>query len=302
MYYRWAFKMDCNRRSEEFSHTVMANGLPLPRWILRRLIVWRQKTVHLKGNGIRTKAHARQVEELYLETLDQLQPIFEKRRFLLGDKPCEADFGLFGPMFPHFGCDPTPQEIMHVRAPHMFRWLGRLWSMRPEDLRASAPITEFPADLIPFLQKFAGEYLPYLKANLEAFLSDNPTTDYVVRDIKWSVPTARYRVFCLMRLQQRYRALGESEREKVIEYIDEDNASILDYEFAHPPDMLEVSAATPLTAKHGGTLSRHWRVKKGYTEKAGEQINLCRKSKATLEKKRPGLDWLPIYFRRYRAK
>ena len=34
-----------------------------------------------------------------------------------GECPGETDFGLFGPMFPHLGCDPTRQEITHVRAP-----------------------------------------------------------------------------------------------------------------------------------------------------------------------------------------
>ena len=134
MYYRWAFKMDRERRSEEFTYTILANGIKVPRWLYKRIVIWRQKLIHLKGNGIRTPAHARQTEELYLETLDLLQPVFKKRPYLFGERPCEADFGLFGPMFPHFGNDPTPQEIMHVRAPHLARWLGRLWSTRPEYL------------------------------------------------------------------------------------------------------------------------------------------------------------------------
>ena len=76
------------------------------------------------GSPARLPLDARQTEELYLETLDLLQPVFEKRPYLFGERPCEADFGLFGSMFPHFGNDPTPQEIMHTRAPHLFRWLG----------------------------------------------------------------------------------------------------------------------------------------------------------------------------------
>ena len=140
LYYRWAFKMDRIRRSEEFTYTVAANGLKLPRFMLRFVVTLRQKLVHLKENGITSPAHARVIEDLYVDLLDLLQPILRKRPFLFGDRPCEADIGLHGPMFPHFANDPTSQEIMQARAPHVFRWVARLWSTRPEELQAAPAI------------------------------------------------------------------------------------------------------------------------------------------------------------------
>ena len=88
-------------------------------------------------------------------------------------------------MFPHFGCDPTPQEIMHVRAPHLFRWLGRLWSTRPEEVQTAPALTEVPEDLKPIMQKMALEYLPYLAENQKAFQSGEETTKYKLGDLGW---------------------------------------------------------------------------------------------------------------------
>ena len=171
--------MDCKRRAEEFSHTIMSNG-PMPRFLSKLFVVTRQKHVYLKGNGIVSAAHSRHIEERYVDLLDLLQPLLAKRPYLFGERPCSADFGLFGPMFPHFANDPTSQEIMHVRAPHVFRWVARLWSTRPEELHNAPKLAAVPEDLYPLMQKMAKEYLPYLVENQRAFQSGAVSTKYII--------------------------------------------------------------------------------------------------------------------------
>lgn len=301
MYYRWAFKMDCIRRSEEFSYTILSNSLPLPRWLLKRYIEWRQKSVHLKGNGIVTSAHAKQIEEMYIDSLDLLQPVFEKQPYLFGERPCEADFGLFGPMFPHFSCDPTPQEIMHVRAPHLVRWLGRLWSTQPDEIQAAPAITQVPEELKPFIRKMAQEYLPYLIANQEAFQSDEGSTRYHLHGLEWKVKTAPYRVYCLSQLQQRYQALTPDDQHRVATYLGEDAKKILGQTVRCPAYMQQITASRPAQNNGKTPLSRQWHSTGFTIDKLNEDVNLRRQSKAVPEAKRSGTSWLPIYFRRYRA-
>ena len=301
MYFRWAFKMDSERRSEEFAYTILSNGLNLPRWLHKRVVTQRQRQVHLKGNGIVTPAHARQTEELYLETLDLLQPVFEKRPYLFGHRPCEADIGLFGPMFPHFGSDPTPQEIMHARAPDVFRWLGTLWTTGPDELQAAPELVEVPEDLKPIMQKLAAEYLPYLVENQKAFQSGAGTTKYKLNNLDWEVATAPYRVYCLTQLQQRYQALSEEDRHKASGFLGEVAIGILSQAVNCPPQMQNVTASQPAKNKLDKPLGRLWQSDSLFIEKLTDYITRRKASKAVPESKKAGTSWLPIYFRRFRA-
>ncbi|BFM18324.1 hypothetical protein R50073_45070 [Maricurvus nonylphenolicus] len=301
LYYRWAFKMDRLRRSEEFTYSIGANGLYLPRFLNRLFLIWRQLQVHIKNNGVVSKAHARNVEEFYLQLLDMLQPIFEKRPFLFGERPCAADFGLFGPMFPHFSCDPTPQEIMHVRAPHVFRWIARLWSTRPAEVSAAAEIKEMPEDLQPLLAKMAGEYLPYLVENQKAFSRDDKSTSYALGGLQWQVKTAPYRVYCLAQLQTKFQRLSVADQAACESLLGRQAISILTAQPQYPAGMEQITASQPLKGDDKQLLTRLWQDDNTPVEKLFENRLKRRPSKAAVEIKRQGTSWLPHYFRRYRA-
>jgi glutathione S-transferase len=301
LYYRWAFEMDERRRSEEFTYTVTSNGLPLPRFLLRKVIKARQTKVHLKQNGLISSAHYRQTEQLYIDLIDTLQPILKKRPFLFGDRPCEADFGLQGPMFPHFANDPTPQEIMQVRAPHVFRWVARLWSTRPEEVNAAKEIMEVPDDLKELMQMLASQYVPYLFANREAFYAGKDLTRYTVDGLDWEVVTAPYRVYCLSQLQKQYQGLSAADRDRAVEFLGAPIGSFLDGEIRCPEEMQEVTATNPGTMYSGKAVSRLWR-KKSWAEDLLESARANRKSVAEPELKVEGGDWLPIYFNHHRAR
>lgn len=301
MYYRWAFKMDCDRRSEEFAYTILSNSIDLPRWLHKWVVIWRQRGVHLKGSGITTPAHARQVEDRYIDTLDLLQPLFEKRPYLFGERPCEADFGLFGPMFPHFGCDPTPQEIMHTRAPQVFRWLGTVWNTRLEQLQQAPELAEVPDDIAPLLQKLAAEYLPYLAVNQTAFQSGNARTQYRLGDVEWEVATAPYRVYCLTQLQQRFQALPDADRQRASELFGKTATEILAQPVHCPAEMANVTASQPIKSSDGKALGRLWQSKSHPFERWGDNMIRRKTPQSKPESKGVGSGWLPIYFQRFRA-
>lgn len=301
LYYRWAFEMDERRRSDEFTYTIASNGLPLPRFLLRKVIKTRQIKVHLEQNGLVSPAHCRQIEDLYIDLIDKLQPILKKRPFLFGDRPCEADFGLHGPMFPHFANDPTSQEIMQVRGPHVFRWVARLWSKRPEEIEGTDEIGEVPGDLKDLVQMLATQYVPYLVANRNAYYAGNDRTQYVVNGLEWDVVTAPYRVFCLAQLQEDFQRLNEGDKQRAREFLGVDAACILESEIRCPDEMKQVAALNPGTVGSDEPVSRLWRPK-SLGEKFLESFRARRPSGARPELKVEGGDWLPIYFRHHRAR
>jgi glutathione S-transferase len=301
LYYRWAFKMDQLRRADEFTYTIMANGFKFPRAILRQIITQRQKSVHLKQNGITSSKHARHIEELYIDILDLLQPVLKKRPYLFGDRPSEADIGLQGPMFPHFSNDPTSQEIMQDRGPHVFRWVARLWSTRPEEIETTEEIDSVPEDLQPLLTKMANEYLPYLVENKNAYKAKKAETTYDLGGLKWHVVTSPYRVYCLAQLQTRYQALTAEQQVKCAELLGDGAVQILDSEIYCPDSMKGVTAANPAVEKDSAVVSRHWQ-KKSKFETYLEASRSKNKSQRIAEKKGEGAGWLPIYFNHHRAK
>ena len=66
------------------------------------------------GLGIEssTFSPAKTVEDDFLKLLENLNNIFEKRKFLFGNRPSIADIGFSGPFFRHFALDPVPLEII----------------------------------------------------------------------------------------------------------------------------------------------------------------------------------------------
>lgn len=213
LYYRWAFAPDMHLMSRQLANT-MIRDLPLPLFLRKQFILRRQRRVYLSGDGI-TAQTKRQVETLYLESLDALEAIFSKRPYLMGERPCQADFGLFGPFFRHYSADPTPLAIMRERAPKTLEWVGRLWALRPSDLDGAAPVADVPSDLAPLLLMASRDYFPYLDANAKAFESKTKMVRYQTQGVDWAVPLAPYRVYCLNQLRQKYQALPASDKATV---------------------------------------------------------------------------------------
>jgi glutathione S-transferase len=250
LYYRWAFEEDSRLMSAQIARTMMRD-VPAPFWLRRRLILARQRNVYLRNDGV-TPATSRQIETLYLDSLDALEPIFRARPFLLGARPCEADFGLFGPMFRHFFSDPTPAAIMRERAPAVAHWVTRLWATRPEDIRDATPISALPDDLAPFWTMAAQHYLPYLAANAAAVAAHRTIVSYAIDGLAWRVPASPYRAHCLIALQQRFGKLPPEDQTTLYRLLGQ-GASIL------------AAAPRALASRPGGhnrsPLDRHWKAR-----------------------------------------
>ena len=105
----------------------------------------------MRGDGVDASTWSH-VEGGYLRALEHLESILATRPFLLGARPSLADFGYFGPMFRHFGCDPTPVAIMRDRAPGVYAWVARVWNARASDLPGGLD-ADIPADWGPILDE-----------------------------------------------------------------------------------------------------------------------------------------------------
>jgi hypothetical protein len=199
--------------SSQIARTLLRD-VPLPLFLRRRFILHRQRVVYLRKDGV-TKETAPAIEALYLETLRELNAVFARRPFLFGERPCEADFGLFGPFFRHFFCDPTPGGLMRREAPHVAHWVTGLWKTRPTDLDGAATLENVPDDLGFFFEMVASDYLPYLEANARAVAAGAKYVHYEAQGVAWRIPSAPYRVECLNELKRHFAALDGSAASRV---------------------------------------------------------------------------------------
>ena len=229
MYYRWWYRHDRLLASNVLSDELAAH-LRVPRLLRRRMIERRQVTHYVDRDGV-TSANNHHVEQSYFNALSGMSAMLEQRPFLLGSAPSIADFGMMGPMFRHFGQDPTPQEVMRTKAPIVYEWVARMW--RALDRGAPEFVNEVPADAASLLEEICATHMVQLKTNSVAFSVGSERFDMQIQGVGYrSIATSRYRVWCLEELQRRFGELDKSSQQKVRALLPYEHAELL---WGEPP-------------------------------------------------------------------
>jgi len=206
MHYRWSYRRDRQYAAESLYDELLRGTRPIPRLIGRNLLKIRQFGGFVRGDGVndRTRFH---VERTYLTALDRMQAVLERRPFLLGGTPTIADFGLMGPMFRHFGQDPTPAELMRERAPAVYEWVARMWNAKP-GAREPESIAGVDGPLADLLTEIAETHLAQLRQNAEAYGQGRARYDQIIQDCRYTnLPVSRYRVWCMENLRRSWLEL-----------------------------------------------------------------------------------------------
>lgn len=203
LYYRWAHAQDARLMSHRLADGMMRD-LPLPFFMRRWAILNRQRLHFLLLDGVRPGT-AKRIEAHYLETLAALESILQQQPFLLGAQPSLADYGLYGSMFRHFFCDPTPSRIMRQRAPAVHEWVARIWNHK---LQAGPCDVKFDAKVLaPLLELIAQEFLPYMRGNEQAIEQKQRKFTFNSKGTVFKLPVQRYRAWRYQRLRTRFQAL-----------------------------------------------------------------------------------------------
>jgi len=232
MYYRWWYRYDRLLASNILTDELTGH-VKLPRFMRRRIIVRRQVGHYVDRDGI-TASTRDHVEQTYFNALNAMSAVLAKRPYLLGNAPSIADYGMMGPMFRHYGQDPTPQEIMRTRAPAVYEWVARMW--RADVVEQPQFVSEIPGDLAPLLKEVCETHLAQLRANAEGYSAMQDRFDMQVQGCTYrSIATSRYRVWCLEELRRRFAALSEDAQKQVSNLLPYDEADLLWSEQSHAP-------------------------------------------------------------------
>jgi glutathione S-transferase len=212
MHYRWSFPETARLMSAWLAEHLRDRAAP--EWLKRRYWRHRQYRTFVRGDGVTDRTRAA-VEASYLETLATLEPVFERRPYLLGHRPTEADFGFFASLFRHFFSDPAPARIMRERAPGVQEWVARMWNLRPDRFDSMPLPDQLPGDLGALFDTLTRVYLPYLEANAAAYARGETRVRYQVQGVTFVEPVKPYRVWCRDRLEHRFAALDAAARSAV---------------------------------------------------------------------------------------
>lgn len=108
------------------------------------------------------------IERSYEAFLAEFSRHLSVHPYALGDRPCLADFALYGPLFAHLYRDPTSGELMKRIAPKVADWVERLQAggAGSGDLMADDAI---PETLEPILARQMREQFPALEETVKLF-------------------------------------------------------------------------------------------------------------------------------------
>ena len=160
---------------------------------------------------------ARTIEDSYRRLIGILDTLLQKHGYILGARPCSADFAIFGQLTQLAIIEPTSAEITKKTSRRVRAWVDLvddLSGIRPkEDDWLS--VSEAKEALGPLLNEIGRTYAPAMIANARAVSNGDETFETEIDGNLWTQPTFKYQAKCLGWLREHYEALSDSERSNV---------------------------------------------------------------------------------------
>jgi glutathione S-transferase len=117
--------------------------------------------------GAMTLETGKDIPEWFGAFLEHLASHLKQHPFLLGERPCVADFALNGGLQAHFVYDPWPRRFVEERAPSVIEYAERCWNAKA-GAAGWLPEDRLPESWSPFFEEIEARYLRFLLANRES--------------------------------------------------------------------------------------------------------------------------------------
>ena len=214
-HYRWAYDADIEKA-----------GAILPRW--SRVDVPEEQVAPF-SNMIRERQIGRLgvvgsnpttapvIEASYVRLLERLDARLTEQPFVLGGRPCGADFALFGQLTQLVLFDPTPAAVALETAPRVYAWLERVEDLSGIEIDEADWLARdaLPDTVRALLGEVGRVYAPFLLGNAAALERGADQVECEIDGRKWVQKPFPYQGKCLRWLRERHAALGAGDREAV---------------------------------------------------------------------------------------
>ncbi len=211
-FYRWASARGTHFATSWVGSEIFGAGQPIALAAeaehLRTFAARQVARMDMVGSG---SGNAAVLEAHYSKILDMMTGLLRERRFLLGDRPSRADFGLYGQLR-QLSIDPVSAEIMQRDAPLLPIWLDVLDDASGEEGERwidDAEIEQAPG-LMALLDLIAGSYARFMEQNLKTLAAGGERATVLIEGETFSQPPSRYHAKRWRRLGACFRELREA--------------------------------------------------------------------------------------------
>ena len=130
-----------------------------------------------EANGVGPQ-QAAAVQGDFKNMLDALATHFADNDFLLGDRPCLADFALAGASKAHFICDPEPESWLGQHRDMLYKYTNQFFGDWQGELAPWPADDRVPETLSTLLDYLQGSYYQSAPANIAAGLAGEKFYEY----------------------------------------------------------------------------------------------------------------------------
>ena len=218
-HYRWAFQEDAANAGSllPFFRNIQVDDAQAS--VLEAAFTDRQiNRLYVVGSNDVTRPI---IETSYLRVIEILDKLVQRNEFVLGARPCPADFGIFGQFTQLSQIEPTSLAILARRSQRV-----RAWVMRVEDLCGLEVSDEDwlePQNAAEVLRDLLVEvgrtYVPVMLANSTAINEGESTFETEVDGQRWAQPTFPYQAKCLQWIREAYFKLDPIDRNTLMDYL-----------------------------------------------------------------------------------
>lgn len=216
-HYRWAFEEDAKNAGSllPFFRNIQVDDKQA--FLLEESFTDRQiNRLYVVGSNDVTRPI---IEASYLRVIDILDRLVQRNEFVLGARPCPADFGIFGQFTQLSQIEPTSLAILAKRSQRV-----RAWVMRVEDLCGLEVDDEdwfepekAASELRELLSEIGRTYVPVMLANSAAINAGKSNFEAEVEGQRWAQPTFPYQAKCLQWIREAYFALDPEDRDAAMD-------------------------------------------------------------------------------------
>jgi glutathione S-transferase len=201
-HYRWFYEADQASAAGRLAASMMPDADPtMAVEMIKGRMIPRLKLV---GSSAATK---RQIEASLERQLGILGPHLAFRKYLFGDRPAFADFGLYAQLY-QCASDPTPRALMQVNAPSVLAWIERMLDPKVEG--EFEDWADLESTLRPLLSdEIAPVFFPWAAANARALAAGEKEFSVTLDGAPFSQESQRYAAKSFAALRARYAAVAD---------------------------------------------------------------------------------------------
>ena len=218
-HYRWYYEADIDMAGTVLPHwsniqAPVAELKKLKSWVSERQI----SRLYVVGSNDTT---APVIEASYKRFLTIMDNIIEKQKFILGDRPSSADFGVYAQLTQLAKFDPTPAAICLDLAPRVHAWTDLVddLSGQPATDDGWINVEEISNVLGDLFSEIGRTYAPALLANAQALQTGQEQMETTIDGQAWQQPTFPYQAKCLQWINETYHQLDGTAKAQVDEIL-----------------------------------------------------------------------------------